>query len=220
MAFTTFATPLAEARGLLNDPDGAIYVNTLMITLGAKVYRELQTKLSSMNIGTVKEFNSTPIEVAAGTTALIAGAGLPADLLFPIELKERADGATFWPSEPNMEQRDWEPNVPLVTELRYWAWREDEIKFPGATSAREVQIRYSKSLGTISATSSQIQILNCESWFAQRLAVVAAITLSNPTRGAALAGDLEGLWDDFVRTMIKRKQSIPVRRRRTRYRRP
>jgi hypothetical protein len=214
----TFATPLAEARAMLNDLDGAIYTDALMIKLGAKVYRELQTKLAKMGIGAVKEISSA-VDVAAGTVVLSDGAGLPSDILYPIELKERADGAIVWPTESNMSERDWEPNIPLIAELQYWAWREEQIKFPGATTAREVLIRYAKSLGTITLTTSNILVLNCETWFAQRLASIAALALSNPTRATALAIDLTTTWNDFATTLVRRKQSIPVRRRRTRYRR-
>lgn len=211
------STILTEARGLLNDPSGAIYPDTPMFTLANKVYRELQTKLSSYGISTTKEV-SAAISVPLGVTRLGDGALLPADLLYPKELKERAVGEVYW---HDMEEKEWEPDAVQGTYLIYWTWREDEIKFLGSTSIREVLIKYVKTLGTITSGTSPILILGCETWLSQRLATVAAMTVgANPTRAQALAGDLEGIWDDFIGGVLRRKQTIPVRRRRTRYRVP
>jgi hypothetical protein len=213
-----FSTPLAEARGLLNDPTGAIYQDTPMITLGNKVYKELQTKLVAYGISTSREVSAV-IDVAAGTVRLGDGAGLPTDLIAPIWLWERPDNSTG--KFVDMDETEWEPEETQGTELRYWSWREEEIKFLGATTPREVKIRYWKSLGSISATNSPIAILNSEQWLAQRLAAVASLTLgSNPTRAAALQADLTSIWDDFIAATLKRRQGIPVRRKRTRYRTP
>lgn len=212
----TFATVLAEARGLLNDPDGVIYASAPMVVLGNKAYQELQTKLSANGIGTTKEVSAS-IDVDAGTIFLGAGAGLPTDLLYPVSLQERNQDTEEEPTD--MTEADWEPNISPGTRLQYWAWREDEIKFPEAATDREVIIRYVKTLGTISATTSTISILNSQQWLAQRLASLAARHLGhNPTRASSLDLDMVTLWDDLRATLVKRKQAIPVRRRRTRYR--
>lgn len=217
----TFATPLGEARALLNDVTGAIYQDAPMIPLGNKVYKELQTKLAALSISTSKEVTSPVIDVPALTFKLGDGALLPSDLIYPIQLYERADGsATLLDFRP-MREEDWEPNEQPQSTLDVWAWREEEIKFRGATVIREVQIRYVKSLGSITATTSPIAILNSDQWLAQRLAAIAALVIGqNPSRASALNDDLVGIWDDLKATLVKRRQGIPVRRRRTRYRVP
>jgi len=216
----TFATPLSEARALLNDVTGAIYQDAPMITLGNKVYKELQTKLSANGISTNKEL-STVIDVPALTLKLSDGALLPTDLLYPIHLEERDDGSTSLEDFIDMDEREWEPDLVKTEILRYWTWREEEIKFVGSTVAREVRIKYVKSLGSITATTSPLAILNSEQWLAQRLAAVASLVLgSNSSRAQALNDDLVTIWDDLRATLVKRRQAIPVRRRRTRYRVP
>ena len=210
---------LTEARGLLNDPSGAIYLTTPMLPLLNKVYKELQTKVSALGTPTTKEI-STAVIVTAGTVRLGDGAGLPANLLYPVKVQERAQGATTrW---EDMTETDYEPVVvPADTRLNFWAWREDEIKFPAASTNREVLIRFIQTLGEITATTSPIYIINSQQWLAQRLAAVAAVVIgSNPSRGAILNDDLVQIWDDLKVTLVRRQQSIPVRRRRTRYRRP
>lgn len=179
-------------------------------------YKQLQTKLSSMGISVTKEIFPA-VTVVAGTIALSEGAGLPVDILYPTEIKERASGATT--PYLDMDEQDWEPDIIIGPELNFWTWREEEIKFPGATSDRQILIKGVKSAGSITGANSVISILNCDAWLAQRTASMAALTIgSNPTRAKALADDLVALWDDFKQGLVKRKQSIPVRRRRTRYR--
>lgn len=215
----TAATIIAEARALLNDPSGALYKDAPMLTLAAKVYRELQTKIAAMGAGSNREITSSPVAVVAGTVALSSGAGLPADLLLPVQIWERPSGSgssVLW--EP-MTELYWEPNIVIGPYLTYWTWREEEIKFPGATTDREVKIRYKKALTAITATTTPIAILNATTWLGQRLAAVAALTLgNNPTRAAALQGDLGDLWSDFKTTLVRQKQGTPVRRKRSRYR--
>ena len=218
MAYTA-AEVLSEARaGLLNDPTGAIYPDPPMIVLLNKVYKELQTKVSALGIGTTKEATAA-VPVNAGVTRLGDGAGLPTGLLFPIHIKERAKGSLE--DYIDMDETDFEPDIRPDIRMKFWSWREDEIKFPGATTDRELLINHVKSLGEISDVNSPILIINAQQWLAQRLAAVASATIGhNPKRGAILQGDLVTLWSDLSATLIKRRQAIPVRRRRTRYRVP
>jgi hypothetical protein len=214
----TAATSIADARALLNDPSGAIYKDAPMIKLCNKVYKELQVKMDALGAGVTKEISAVT-NVLTGVTSLSDGAGLPADMISPLSLAERLKGSgssVFW--DP-MDELDWEPELIVGQTLRFWAWREEEIKFLGATTDREVKIRYNKGLTPITATTSPILILDSDAWLAQRLAAVAALVLgSNPTRASALMADLTTIWDDFKSVIVRRKQGRPVRRRRTRYR--
>ena len=211
---------IKSARAMLNDPTGAIYADAPMFALMDKAYKELQTKLNAHGISTAKEVG-TIIGISAGTTSLGEGFLLPTGLIYPISLEERREFGTDDDWVP-MDEAEWEPNITRSTALRFWTWREDEIKFPGALHNREVRIRYVKSLGSITDQNSPIFVLNSETWLAQRLAALASLLLgSNPSRASALDNDLNrdgGVWDDLKATFIKRKQAIPVRRRRTRYR--
>lgn len=217
----TAGTVLTSCRtALLNDPTGAIYPDSAMYPVMSKAYRELQTKMVALGVAFPKEI-SAAITVTAGTVRLADGASLPTDIVSPIQLWERVSGATTSQWE-DMTERDVEPVIiPADTVLRYWAWREDEIKFPAASTDREVLIQYYKQTNAISASGSVITILNCQQWLEQRTAVIAAATIgANPTRAKMLSEDLKTLWDDFKATQVKKAQNLPVRRRRTRYRRP
>lgn len=217
------STIMTETRALLNDPTGAIYVDAPMWPLMNKAYRELQTKLNALGISTAKEVSAV-IDVPVNTLRMgdATAPPLPTDLLYPISLEERQDGSTSNDDWRDMDEVDVEPSIAQGNMLIYWAWREDELKFIGATTIREIRIKYMKGIGVITGGSSVVGVLNCEQWLAQRTAAIAALVLgSNATRSAALDSDLTkpgGVWDDFQATLVKRRQGIPVRRRRTRYR--
>lgn len=203
---------------LLNDPNGAIYPDTAMYPVMNTAYRELQTKLSALGVAATKEVSSA-ITVPAYTTSLVDGGLLPSDLLYPVWLGEKVVGSTL--RYDKMDEVAWDPDITQGPSLIYWVWREEQIKFAGATTDRAVLIRYIKGLGTIVDLNSTIAILNSSIWLERKTAALAALTIgNNPTRARELEGTLIEVWDDLKATLIHKKQSRPVRRRRTRYRVP
>lgn len=213
----TAATPLAEAKVLLNDPSGNIYPDDKVLPLLQKAYAELQTKMMLNGLPVLKE-QSTALTVVAGTLNLADGAGLPSDLVYPIELAERAQssGAIY----QQMDETDWEVDTPQSESLLYWNWREEEIKFLGATTNREVRIRYMKGLTRITATTTPIAVNNATTFLAARCAAIAAFVLgSNPTRADGLNGDAQSALTDLIAILVKRGQGLGIRRRVNRYRR-
>ncbi len=216
----TAAEALAECKVLLNDPSGNIYPDDRLLPLMQKAYRELQTKLLLNGLAVAKEYTlGTPIPVPIGTTQLGDGTGLPTDIVYPIEMWERAQGQTG-SLFVEMTERAWEPEAKPGGSLIYWAWREEEIKFLGATTAREVRLKYMQGLTKITAATSVIEVNNATSWLAARTAAIAAFVLgSNPTRAEGLNGDAGQALEDLLRYLVKRQQGLPVRRRVNAYRR-
>jgi len=210
---------ITEIKGLLNDPSGSIYPDVALLPLLNKAYRELQVKLGALGIGTTREVIGT-VPIPVGLLSLDDGSGLPTDFLYPVELGERPAGTSE--QYVRMEEKEWDPDTPQLDNLRYWTWREDSLKFIGAKTARELLMRYIKTLIPLTDPGTPIQISESQTWLAQRTAALAALLLGhNPTRSDALMTDLysgNGPWEDFKATKIKRLQNIPVRRRRTRWR--
>jgi len=215
----TASEALTECKVLLNDPSGNIYQDEKLLPLMQKAYRELQTKLLLNGISVVKEYTlGTPIPVPIGTTQLGDGTGLPTDIVYPIELWERPQGSTALFEE--MTERAWEPEIKPGATLLYWAWREEEIKFVGATVAREIRLKYMQGLTRITGAASLIEVNNATTWLAARTAAIAAFVLgSNPTRAEGLNGDAGQALEDLLRYLVKRQQGLPVRRRVNAYRR-
>lgn len=213
----TAANILTGVKPLLNDPQGIIYTDDALLPLLKKAYKELQARLARAGMGVAKEVSSV-IPVNAGVVALGDGSGLPSGFLYPIELKEAARGASqeeFF----LMGESTWEETTQVVAELQMWSWREEEIKFRGANTNRDVLIRYMKGLTEVTATTSPITILNSELFLESRTASIAAAVLGeNYTRAQSLNQDAEQWYDVLIGTLVKRGQRIPTRRRRTRYR--
>lgn len=211
------STIINSAKPLLNDPQGIIYSDTALLPLLSKAYRELQIRLSRAGMGPTREV-SERLSIPTGTTALGDGSGLPPGLLYPIEIKEGTPGAPIEQFQ-TITETTWEPSRARGTSLAVWAWREEEIKFVGATLDREILIRYMKGLTPLTALTSPIYILNSELFLEARTAAIAAGVLGeNYTRAEALNNDAEQWYDVLVGTLTKRGQRTPVRRRLTRYR--
>lgn len=211
------STIINSAKPLLNDPQGIMYPDAVLLPLLSKAYRELQIRLSRAGMGPTKEV-SERLSIPAGSTALGDGSGLPPGLLYPIEIKEGAPGSPL-SQFYTIHETTWEPGKAQGTELGVWSWREEEIKFVGSTLDREIYIRYMKGLTPLTSITSPIYILNSELFLEARTAAIAAAVLGeNYTRAESLNNDAEQWYDVLVGTLTKRGQRTPVRRGRTRYR--
>lgn len=216
MAILT-STIITGAKPLLNDPQGIIYSDAALLPLVSKAYRELQTRLARAGMGVSKEV-SDRVTIPVGTVSLGDGSGLPNGLLYPIEIKEGNPGAPF-DQFYAMTESNWEPTAIPGQTLGVWSWREEEIKFVGATIVREILIRYMKGLTPLTSPTSPIYILNSELFLEARTAAIASAVLGeNYTRADTLNKDAEQWYDVLVGTLVKRGQRMPVRRIRTRYR--
>lgn len=213
----TAATPIAGAQVLLNDAGGTNYTSAALIPLVQKAYRELQIKFQKAGLSQTKKVTAPVLTIAPGTIVVGDGSGLPLDFLYPINLWEGGSLTGPWYL---MTEREWEPLAPQNSTLQYYAWREEALNFIGATAIRYVLVQYMKGLTAITATSSPLQIDDCDLFLAARCAAIAALVIGeNPTRAQALDQDAARLWDDLKGTRVKSQQSLPVRRRVNRYRR-
>lgn len=212
---TTAAAPIALAQSLLHDASGINYTTAKLLPLLAKAYRELQVKMTKAGISVTREASGTQT-VTAGTVLLSDGAGLPNNFLYPIELKERGSTSENWSP---VTESNWEPDFAQGISLRYYAFREEQIHFVGATTDRLLYMRYWKSLTPITADTTPLEIADCDVYLASRLAAIAALVIGeNPTRADALNNDAAILWEDLKGIRTKGRQSLPVRRRVNRYR--
>jgi len=96
---------------------------------------------------------------------------LPADLILPLLLWERASGfnAEFRP--PMILFIDGLPNPPKVGCNRIWEWREDAVFMPGATMTLDIRVRYAAYLPDfvnedgfgVQWYQQQVPIMRCQS---------------------------------------------------------
>lgn len=211
------STILQGTKPLLNDPQGIMYPDTALLPLLSKAYRELQTRLSRSGMGVTKEI-AERVPVNAGVSYIGDGSGLPLGLLYPIEIREGARGAAI--SDFHLiDESNWETTSPATSEIRMWAWREEEIKLSPATTDRDLYIKFMKGLTPITDVNSNITILNSELFLEARTAAIASALLGeNYSRAQNLNQDAEMWYDVLIGGLVKRGQRQPVRRGRTRYR--
>ena len=195
----------------LNDAAKSRWPYTVLLPYLRSALGELQAHLESNDLPPLHEIAAT-ITVLANATELT----LPSDFVFPMYLEERAVGETRF--EP-MAEISWEPDADRESKLNNWVFREGKIQFLGATSTREVRLRYLRSLSSVTASNSVIEIANAKQFLAARTAALASTFGGSATARGGTAGAAAG---EFLRLLIssltKRLQDRPVRRRRYQWR--
>lgn len=170
---------------------------------------ELQTTLELNGI-LVLEKKSAAIVIPIGTTQM--DSLIPDDMLEPQILKERLSGSQDM-YQPMIE-RQWEPEILPTDSLRYWTYREQNIFFVGATTARQIHIHYLKRLITINHVFSPVTVNNAEQFMIARTAANAAdFQGENETRADKLNKEAD---DNIIQLMgigMKNKQGSRTRRR-------
>lgn len=105
-----------SARSYLNDVGAQLWTNTILLPFIKEAHRDLLAVLWLNGIPVIKE-QSAAINVTAVTGVTLT---LPADLLEPISLSERAQTSSLLSDYVPMAETDWDPNIAQSDSLRYW----------------------------------------------------------------------------------------------------
>lgn len=189
-------------------------------------YEQLQQKMIERGVSVFKTYFS-PILVTAGNNFIpqpsvppAADGELPANFVEPIILWERAVGG-LETDYVKMKERSKLPHVTNNTDLVYWAWEEEKIKFVtgGATTNRQVKIYGFKTLPLLDSLQDTINIGFSKGYLGAAVAARAALTISH---NANLAMQLKMIanekLDELMNKYTRKTQSLSTRRRG--YRRP
>ena len=213
---STSAEIMAEASGVfLNDTPQSLFSNTVLLPYLKRSFADLQLAMNKKNIPTLKEI-SVPITVAPLGITLI----LPSDFILPVKLEERASGSSDFYTP--MENKDYEANILQTDRLRYWTYREDQIKFPGATVSRQVLLYYMKGLTIPTNLNSPIGVVNVENYLsAQTAAYAAKFVMQSDSRAETLFSIAQNSLEDFMTVQLRSQQFQPSRQQRylSKYRR-
>ena len=193
---------------MLNDFGLTSWTKERLIVHCFQAHRQLQVKLALNGLPIMKEISAV-ITVLAGATGL--GVNQPANLLEPKTLWERAAGSgeTF----VQMIEKGWEPESTQVESLIYWTWRGDLIKFVGATSNREVKVRFLGGIDVPEADEDSLGFMFAENYLIPETAALAAGSLGNTEIFAACDAIAERNIDEVIRFNIKGQQGLPTRRK-------
>lgn len=222
-AFNTAGQITALARSLLNDAQGNLFTDAVLLPYANAAYRKAQRELANIGGGAFITDNVTLVVAAVAaadpsvqvalTDATPAPNQLPTDLLVPQKLWERPNGS----SQDFIEMVDLTrhgglPSRPQGATLSVWEWRADGIYFLGATQDTQVRIRYLKSLPDLADATSPVLIRNAQEALAYAAAAMAALSRGSPLAAQWDEAASDAL-DDLLNSAARREQQT-VRRRR------
>lgn len=203
-----------DSAALLNDVAKDVFDNNVQMPYLNIALAELQEMCELNNIPITNE-TSASIKVLAGTATKISGASLPSGLVEVQELHERTWGSSE-SYVPMTRCNDYLPKLTTLSQfLTYWAWMEQEIRFIGSTSDREVLIDYIQSIfTTVTTANTTIAMINSRTFLGYRTAgLCARFKFENATRADQLDAMALAAIDRSLGISVKGKQSIVARRR-------
>ncbi len=209
MATSTVAAVAASAAALLNDQAQSLFTTQLLLPYINHAYHDLLFAIDMVQVPIGKEMTNVALVVPAGNTVLTVP---PADMIQPIKLEERSAGSSenFIP----MHEMPWETNITPIDRMQFWAWRQDVIHFPGATTNREIRIYYWKDLDTTLDADDNILISRSDDFLAHKAAEYAAkYVMQDEDRAEQLKSDAKETLEAFIKSLVRKRQALPARRR-------
>lgn len=213
----TAANVMDRAASLMNDTARTVYTYEAQMPYLNMALTELQEHFQLTNIPITNE-TSAAITIPVGTTEIIPfdegpGVHYPQDLIDIVEISERDAGSddNFIPlTRKNFLDSDTDRQS-----LAVFVWEGQKIKFPEVTTAREVRIKYIKTLfPRITNHAALLGVMSAESFLFYRTAALCTRYIGeNPTRADSLDSDATGALDRVTGIGTKSKQSITTRRR-------
>jgi hypothetical protein len=222
-AYNTAGQITSLVRSLLNDAQGNLFTDAVLLPYVNSAYRKLQRALGNAGGGGFLTDNVTLIvpAVTAPDTSLqvsITDATpppnqLPTDLLLPSKLWERPNGSTQdFIEMVDLTQHGGLPSRVQNVILSVWEWRADGIYFLGATQDTQIRLRYLKAYPDLTDATSPVLVRS-----AQEAIAYAAAALAGWSRGSPLAEKWDDAAGDAIEDLIceaVRREQQSARRRR------
>ncbi len=222
-AYNTAGQITSLVRSLLNDAQGNLFTDTVLLPYANSAYRKVQRALGNTGAGgflnddVLLVVTAVPAQDASLQVSLTDATAppnqLPTDLLVPLKLWERPNGSTDDFAEMvDLTRHGGLPSRTQDTVLSVWEWRSDGIYFLGATQDTQIRLRYVKAYPDFTDSTSPVLIRN-----AQEAIAYATAALAGWARGSPLAEK----WDeaaadaieDLVVQAVRREQQSSRRRR-------
>lgn len=208
MDVITVADVLLSARGVyLNDPSAVRLPDTKLIPALKVAQGMLETALEENSVQ-CKNKEAGPIKVTAGDRILNP---LPADFVWPVKLEERIASSSDLYNP--MVQRRWTPQEAQGPALKYWIWNNDQLQFLGATTDRDVMLYYQAIFPALNVATDGVYNYAAEYYAAKIAWFVHTFIEQSPTLADECNTIAESHLDQIIRIMVKKGQSMPVRRR-------
>ena len=213
-AYNTAGQITSLVRSLLNDSQGNLFTDTVLLPYANSAYRKLQRVLGNAGGGgfiqddtllvvTAVTQPDTSLQVSI-TDATAPPNQLPTDLLVPVKIWERPNGSTDdFLEMVDLTQHGGLPSRAQDITLSVWEWRADGLYFLGATQDTQIRLRYLKAYPDFTDATSPVLVRN-----SQEAIAYATAALAGWARGSPLAEK----WDDAAADAIEDLISAAVRR--------
>jgi len=222
-AYNTAGQITSLVRSLLNDAQGNLFTDAVLLPYLNSAYRKVQRALGNTGGGGFIQ-DDVLLAVAAVSAAdaslqvCVSDATappnqLPTDLLVPMKLWERPNGSTDdFVEMVDLTRHGGLPSRVQDTTLSVWEWRADGLWFVGATQDTQIRVRYLKAYPDLADVTSPVLVRN-----AQEALAYATAGLAGWARGSPLAEKwddaAEDAIEDLVSAAVKREQQSARRRR-------
>ena len=194
MSLPLVSDVMTATRALMSDVGaagaGECYTDAILLPFVARGYRYAGRYLRAKGVGIVRK-QSAAIAVTSGQTTLTRSPGaapnFPADMLRPIEVRERPTGGAVGTYKTMRVNDGFFPDQALGTELKIWDWRLDQLITPGSTtSSIDVQIQYEADLPALTTVGDSILIPDSIDALANLAAACAAASRDEQANATAL----------------------------------
>jgi hypothetical protein len=222
-AYNTAGQITSLVRALLNDSQGNLFTDAVLLPYANSAYRKTQRALGNAGSGGFIQDDvllvvpalaqvDTSLQVSL-TDATAPPNQLPTDLLVPIKIWERGNGSSDdFVEMADLSQHGGLPSRAQGLTLGVWEWRGDGIYFLGATQDTQIRLRYLKAYPDFTDATSPVLVRN-----SQEAIGYATAALAGWARGSPLAEK----WDeaasdaleDLVAAAVRREQQSARRRR-------
>lgn len=203
----------------LNDASKVTWTYTVLLPYLRTALDELELLFANNGMSTLKEISSA-VDVAASSVA--TSVSTITDILAPLEVFERLEGQTSESDWVKMTMRDFEDNLAPSDELRVWAWREEVIRLPPCSVAREIKVHYYKKIADATSENGtdNLTIENSLLFLSYRTAALAAeFGGEQPRRAESLNAKADKFLTLSIARDTKLKHGRPRRRKPFGYRR-
>lgn len=214
---------MALVRSLLNDAQGNLFTDAVLLPYANSAYRKVQRALSnSGNEGFLSD-DTLLVVPAVGepdsslqvsiTDSTAPPNQLPTDLLLPLKIWERANGSTDDFEEMiDLTRHGGLPARPQDLTLSVWEWRADGIYFLGATQDVQLRLRYLKAYPDLTDATSPVLVRNSQEAIAYATAALAGWARGSPLAQRWDEASADAI-EDLVVAAARRDQQSAHRRR-------
>jgi len=210
-------------RSLLNDAQGNLFTDAVLLPYLNSAYRKVQRALGNAGGGGFIQDDALLVVPAVGapdasvqvslSDATAAPNQLPTDLLVPLKLWERANGSTDdFEEMVDLTRHGGLPSRVQDSTLSAWEWRADGLWFVGATQDVQIRLRYLKAYPDLVDANSPVLVRN-----AQEALAYGTAALAGWSRGSALSAKWDEAAVDAIEDLVvaaARREQQSARRRR------